>query len=216
METACLIALLSIFIILTKIPTARAKSVRRKNFLEVLRNPKVLISSILIFFLMATDVGFPYWLAEYFKSELNVSIKLSSAVISIFLAGVISVRLLITPLLKIRKPKDILKTGLLLAMASLAVFLTISTVSVKVAAVFFFGFGIGPVFPLLMARGTAAFPDQPGTVTGVLFAFLSLGGIIFPLLLGILASRFGLAQIYLFHGVIVLGLFITESTLSRK
>jgi MFS family permease len=48
--------------------------------------------------------------------------------------------------------------------------------------------GVGPVFPLLMARGTREFPEQSGAVTGILGAGVSLGGMAFPLIVGALAT----------------------------
>ena len=72
-----------------------------------------------------------------------------------------------------------------------------------------YGLGTAPVFPLLMARGTALFPDQPGTVSGVLFGSVSLGGMVFPLLLGVVASSFSIRLAYILVGIIILGQLLT-------
>ncbi|OHD74394.1 MAG: hypothetical protein A2177_15140 [Spirochaetes bacterium RBG_13_68_11] len=58
--------------------------------------------------------------------------------------------------------------------------------------------GVGPVFPLLMARGSREFPEQSGAVSGVLYAGISLGGMAFPLLVGALAQNVGIARSYWF------------------
>ena len=60
-----------------------------------------------------------------------------------------------------------------------------------------------------MARGTALFPDQPGTVSGVLFGSVSLGGMVFPLLLGVVASSFSIRLAYILVGIIILGQLLT-------
>ena len=49
-----------------------------------------------------------------------------------------------------------------------------------------------------MARGTRESPEQSGSVMGILFAGNSLGGIVFPLLVGALAGTFGIARSYWF------------------
>jgi hypothetical protein len=59
-----------------------------------------------------------------------------------------------------------------------------------------------------MARGTALFPDQPGTVSGVLFGSVSLGGVTFPLLLGAVAGSLGIRLTYILVGVIILGVMV--------
>jgi len=59
-----------------------------------------------------------------------------------------------------------------------------------------------------MARGTALYPDQPGTVSGVLFGSVSLGGMAFPLLLGTVAATLGIRLTYILVGVIILGVLL--------
>jgi nitrate/nitrite transporter NarK len=57
-----------------------------------------------------------------------------------------------------------------------------------------------------MSRGVREYPDQPGAVTGVLFACLSLGGMVFPFLLGFSASAIGIERSYCFCAAIVAAL----------
>jgi len=98
---------------------------------------------------------------------------------------------------------------MILSLASLIVFLTVPWIPVKLLAIVLYGLGTAPVFPLLMARGTALFPDQPGTVSGVLFGSVSLGGMVFPLLLGVVASSFSIRLAYILVGIIILGQLLT-------
>jgi MFS family permease len=87
-------------------------------------------------------------------------------------------------------------------------FLAAPWIPVKLVTLVLYGLGTAPVFPLLMARGTALYPDRPGTVSGVLFGSVSLGGMAFPLMLGAAASALGIRLTYIFVGVIILGLLI--------
>ncbi len=52
------------------------------------------------------------------------------------------------------------------------------------------------------------YPAQPGAVSGLLFAALSLGGMAFPLIIGALASRVGLWRSYFFPAALVAGLLV--------
>ena len=70
-----------------------------------------------------------------------------------------------------------------------------------------YGLGIGPVFPLMVAKASEEYPKQSGAVTGLLFACMSLGGMLFPLLSGVLASAVGIERSYLFPLFILLLIF---------
>jgi len=210
-ETAGLVMLLFVAILLVPLPAVRIKQQARQKLSSILRNPQILCSALLIFFSMAPDIGFSYWLAEYFKSELHISIKIASAGVSIFLLGMIVGRLITSRLLRVMKSRRILQGGLVLALISLSVFLFVPFVTVKVVSIIFYGLGIAPVFPMLMARGTAIFPEQPGTVSGFLFACVSLGGMVFPLVIGVIASKIGIRRSYFLIGLVVLALLVVLS-----
>ncbi len=215
-ETGGLVALLIIAIALVPIPQAKKQAINKMNFFGILGSREVLLSAVLIFFSVGPDLGFSYWLAEYYKTGLRVSLKLSSAVVGIFQAGLIGGRFLASWLLKSYRPEKIMIAGLTAALTCLAIFLAVPLVPVKTVLIFFYGLGLAPVFPLLMARGTAAFPDRSGTVSGVLFAFLSLGGMVFPFLYGAAASVISIERTYLLNEAVVLALLIAVIVTARR
>jgi MFS family permease len=206
-EAAGLALLLVVGVLVLPIPAAGAPQERRR-VLAILRNKRVAIASVMIFFSVAIDLGFSYWLAEYFATELHVSLRLSSSVVGIYLAGVVAGRLLIPLALKRIGPATLLRLGLSIALAGILFFILVPSAPAKAALSALYGLGVGPVFPLLMARGSREFPDQPGAVTGVLFGCLSLGGMLFPLLVGSLASGIGIARSYWLCAAVVLGLLV--------
>jgi MFS family permease len=214
-QAGALALLLFVWILFVPLPRATATMMSWKNLSQVLGNPRILISALLIYFSVAPDLGFSYWLAEHFKTELGVPLSLSSAVVGIFLVGMISGRLLTSRLLKRFASPRILKGGMMLSLASLIVFLAVPWISLKLIALVLYGLGTAPVFPLLMARGTALFPDQPGTVSGVLFGSVSLGGMTFPLLLGAVAASLGIRLTYILVGLIILGVLLVLVTTQR-
>lgn len=65
---------------------------------------------------------------------------------------------------------------------------------------------------MLLSLGTSRHPGIPGAVTGVLFAAMSLGGMIFPFLMGVLGHRFGIEGAYwsiiVLSGVIFIGVLV--------
>jgi FHS family glucose/mannose:H+ symporter-like MFS transporter len=200
--------LLFVWILLVPLPSSTGRMISWKNLSRILGNPRILFSALLIFFSVAPDLGFSYWLTEHFKTELGVTLKLSAAVVGVYLVGMITGRLLTSRLLKRFASACILKAGMVLSLVSLIVFLSVPWILLKLATLVLYGLGTAPVFPLLMARGTALYPDQPGTVSGVLFGSVSLGGMAFPLLLGAVAATVGIRLAYILVGVIILGVLL--------
>ena len=143
------------WILVVPIPQSPGGLIKRKNISQILGNPRILFSALLILFSVAPDLGFAYWLTEHFKTELGVPLRLSKAVVSVFLVGMIGGRLLTSRLLGRRASIGILKGGMVLSLVSLTVFLTVPWIPLKLLALVAYGLGTAPVFPLLMARGTA-------------------------------------------------------------
>lgn len=195
-QTAALVLLVMSAVLLVRIPNSSSDRSSRAPLRSIMRNPNMVIASVLVFFYVAVDLGFSYWLAEYFTTELGVSMRLSSAAVSVFLVGVMSSRLATSWLVKRIATKTILLFGLSLASIALLAFLMIPSVGAKAALACIYGLGIGPVFPLMVSKASEEYPKQSGAVTGLLFGSLSLGGMVFPLLLGVLASAAGIERSY--------------------
>ena len=208
-EAGGIAALLFAWILIAPLPRSAGRMISGKHLSRILGNPRILFSALLIFFSVAPDLGFSYWLAEHFKTELGVPPRPSSAVVGVYVAGLIVGRAATARLVSRLASVRILTAGMVLSLASLIVFLLAPWIPVKLATLVLYGLGTAPVFPLLMARGTALYPEQPGTVSGVLFGSVSLGGMAFPLLLGTVASSVGIRLTYIIVGVIILGLLLT-------
>lgn len=205
LETAGLALALLVLSLAVRIPAAgvpRARVPAR----AILSNRRVLGVAVMIFLSIAIDLGFVYWLAEYFAAELAVDLRLASSVVGIYLAGIIAGRLSIPLVLKRLQPDVHLAATLCLALAAIVLFTLVPSPAAKAALCALYGLGVGPVFPLLMARGTREFPEQSGAVTGVLYGSMSLGGVVFPLLVGALAQAIGIARSYWFCAAVALGL----------
>jgi DHA1 family chloramphenicol resistance protein-like MFS transporter len=208
--------LLFLGILLARLPAARSSGRSREALGRVLASRRVWLAAALIFFSVSADLGFSYWLAEHFRSELGVSLRLSSAVVSLFLIGMIGGRLATSRLVRFRPALVLVQGGLVLSLASLAVFLACPWIPVKLAAILTYGLGTAPVFPLLMAGGTESFPDCPGVASGVLFAAVSLGGMVFPYLLGAAGTSIGIRGAYLIVAGILAGLLAAVSLARRR
>jgi fucose permease len=215
-QVAGLAVLLLLGILLARLPAPASSGRSRGALARVLGSGRVRLAAALIFLGVAPDLGFSFWLAEHFRADLGVRLHLSSAVVSLYLVGMIGGRLATSRLVKARPALRLVQGGIALSLASLAFFLAAPWIGAKLAAIVAYGLGSAPVFPLLMANGTEAFPDCPGVVSGVLFAAVSLGGMVFPFLLGAAADHVGIRGAYLIVAGILGGLLAIVSLARRR
>jgi MFS family permease len=218
LETSVLAFLVFLAVLVVRIPRA-VPADRHGSFLDIIRNRRVLVSALLIFFSVGIDLGFSYWLAQYFRSELHVSLRLSSSVVGLYLAGVIASRFTLPQVLKRAAPRHILYGALGLTFGAILAFILVPVTPLKAALCVVYGIGVGPVFPLLVAQGTREFPTRAGAVTGVLYGAMSLGGMVFPLLVGAVAARWGIAHSYFLcatvAGVILVSVLLMKGRAAR-
>jgi FHS family glucose/mannose:H+ symporter-like MFS transporter len=215
LETALLAVAVFVAILVVPIPAAGPPP-ERHSVLAILGNRHVVGASLMIFFSIGMDLGFSYWLAQYFSAELHVKTAASSSVVGLYLVGIIASRFLIPVGLKRFSVEGYLATSLAFSFVTILLFILVPPAGVKAVLCALYGLGVGPVVPLLLARGSREYPGQSGAVTGVLFAGLSLGGMVFPLLLGVIAARVGIARSYWLSAGIAGGLLAASLLLQRK
>jgi MFS family permease len=124
-QAAGLALLLFLGILLARLPAASSSGRPRGALARVLASRRVWLTAGLIFLCVGPDLGFSYWLAEHFKTDLGVDLKLSTAVPGVFLVGMIGGRLATSRLVKAWPALRLVRGGLVLALASLTLFLSV-------------------------------------------------------------------------------------------
>ena len=217
--TAALVIVLFILVGISKLPQPVVQNGRSLDVFRLFADRSVLFAGLMIFFGVGIDLGFSYWLAEYFVSRLGAAAEISGFAVGSYLIGVILGRLLNS-----RKPEGLSlwvlpRIGLLIAAISLILFLNIEMFQMKMLFCFLYGIGVGPVFPSMMAAGTAQYPERSGAVTAVLFSMMSLSGAVFPVIIGAVGNGRGIEQAYysLFAVMVPVaaGLVVGKKVISR-
>lgn len=218
---AAVIALiLFILVSSTRLPQPVAHHAGSFSVFTLFRDKRVLFAGLMIFFCVGIDLGFSYWLAEYFVSVVGAAAEFSGIAVGCYLLGVILGRFINS-----RKPEGVSawivpKVGLIIAAVALILFLNIDDYRMKLVLCFIYGVAAGPLFPSIMAAGTGLYPKQSGAVTAVLFSMMSLSGAVFPFLVGSIGTDFGIENAYysLFAVMvpIVAGLLLGRKVLSFR
>ncbi len=211
-------ALLIPAIAFSKMPKPVESNINPLSIFQLFKDSRMIFVGFFMFLCVGVDVGFAYWLAEYFIIHAGIAPELSGFTVGCYLAGIIIGRFL-----NALGPEKILSRklpiiGLTAAALSLFLFLNVDPIILKYLFCFLFGIFIGPAFPSLMALGTNFYPDRSGAATAVLFSMMSLSGIVFPLFLGALGSAWGIETAYysllIIMIPIIIGAFLRKKFLS--
>lgn len=203
---AGLVFILFIWIFFEKLPEPSVQHGNSISLKTIMADRSMILTGVLIFLSVGIDIGFSYWLAEYFTTEVGSAAVFSSIAVSAYLCGIMLSRFSLSRFSYSARTGTIMLLGLLIAGISLILFLNLPFAPVKLLLCIVYGIGIGPVFPFLMAKGTGLYPGKSGAVTGILFATMSLSGMVFPFLIGLIGTEVGIEGAY--YSLFVLGLFI--------
>ncbi|NQT61161.1 MAG: MFS transporter [Bacteroidetes bacterium] len=179
-----------------KLPKTTAHHGSKTPLKTVISDKSLLFVGLLIFLSVGVDIGFSYWLAEYFTTTVGFAAVYSSIAVSVYLCGVMIGRFSLSRYAHSARSGLVIISGLAVSAVLLIVILNVPYPWLKLVLCPLYGIGIGPLFPYLLSKGTGLYPGKPGAVTGVLFAMMSLSGMVFPLLIGMIGANVGIEGAY--------------------
>ena len=161
-----------------------------KNIFSLLKNPKVILCSLITFFFAGAMVGFSTWFTTYFLAfDLNVS--LSSLLLSLHWVfatlGLFSMRILIK---RIRETK-LLIWGYIIGIIGLFIFSLCPIFYIKIATLIILSISFSGVYPLINTISAQIDFKNTGSILGFVFAFTFAGSIVFQPIMGYVAEYFG-------------------------
>ncbi len=208
------VLVLLIIVASSRLPEPAASGESRFAVFGLYKDKRIVFAGLMIFICVGFDLGFSYWLAEYFISSTGTAAEYSGFAVGCYLIGVVSGRLLNS-----RRPESsgvwmLPAAGLAVAAVSLVLFLNIDIFQLKLFLCLLYGLGIGPSFPSMMAMGTSLYPQRSGAATAVLFSMMSLSGAVFPMIIGTIGRSVGIDQAY--YALLIVMLVFGVGILIRK
>ena len=194
--------LLALLLLLTVFPKRQTVTQReataRTNFFAS-RAFRLLFFSILLY--VGLENGISYFAESLFSVRLSAG-DLAAAAISAYWIGMTVSRMLFSAVL--RDPKKTL-VGCFLASAGFLLALAVSqNPTVSLVCCFAAGFSYGPIWSTLVAQATGLFPEASAGVAGVMSAGCGIGGMVFPVLMGIASDWLGLNGAFYFLAAVAL------------
>ena len=161
-----------------------------KSSLKVLKDPVVIMASLVLFLFLGSIMGLTTWLTTYFLS-LGIRVAYGSAILSIYWLFSVIGMLITTKIVSKYKEVDILFYGCLGGITFLAVFSFTPFIYIKIAALALQAICFAAIFSLATAIAAKRNPKNSGTVLGFTIAFAFAGSIVFQPIYGYVAEYFG-------------------------
>ena len=140
-------------------------------------------------FYVAAEVGVSSWVVRLLSSQ---PVTIATAALSIFWLGLSGGRLASRWFAEMWDYTAFTVVSMLLASVSLVAAVLLPWLPVSLFCYGLTGFFFGPVYPMIMAIGGELYPARLAALSGGLTAGAAAGGIVYPPLMGFMASRVGL------------------------
>lgn len=180
-----------------------------KKVFSVLKNPAVIIGSMVLFFYMGALMGFSSWMTTYLLS-FGIRVAYGSAILSLYWFFSIIGMIITIRIIPRVKEVTILLAGCLAGTICFSMFCFIPNIYFKIIILSIQAVFLAGIFPLTTAISAKIDRENSGTILGFLIAFAFAGSIVFQPIYGYIAEYFGKNYIaYLALGGSIIGLVFT-------
>jgi fucose permease len=172
-------------------PKQRARSVPG-HILKLLAERFLLLMGLLLFCQSGCEFVLGGFLSSFFTQAKELSPNAASWLLALYWAALMAGRAAISHYLVAVGPVRIMTACALLASASLLALRLPVGLPALVAGTVALGLGVSGVYPTALGLAGAAYPQQSGTVFGILFTFGLTGGMALPWLVGRVGAAAGI------------------------
>ena len=170
---------------------------------QLLRQPLLVLLSLVLLLYVGAEVGISNWLAEYFVEAFGASKAMAANMVSVYWAGQLLGRLLVWVGYRGRRQ------GLLLVCLSGAACLpliwVLSADGVWLAAAGFFlsGLGFSAIYPVVIVLAGQYFKEEQSLAIGLVATAGGIGAFVLPFIMSWVAERYGVIIGFWFYALIV-------------
>ncbi len=190
------------------------KPLNPSQFLEIIRDPVIIYVSLALFLNVGVEGGFFTWLPYYLSQSLPHSV--ANFALTGFIGAYVPGRIVNGYLTQ----KFSTMTLLLVSTTTVTVLLAVAFFLVEgfsqIGVIVAIGFSISTVFPNLFSVATKAYPYHSGPINGIVMTFDPLGISTVPVIMGVVADRFGITASMRLLVLLMMGTIIVLLLLRRK
>lgn len=166
--------------------------------IELVRHPLLILSFLILFLYVGTELGVSSWVAEYYVKFLKTSESTGAYMVSIFWLGLLIGRL---GLSGYRGRRQAEMTFILASTCTIALSFAVLMKGPLLAGFGFFmaGLGFSAIYPLVIALVGKYFKRGQGAAIGFVAAGGGVGAFAFPFIMSAIADTLGLRQGFFFY-----------------
>jgi fucose permease len=182
---------------------------------ELLKDPLLLLMGLMLFLESGIEITVGGWTSTFVKEELALDAEKALVLLSLYWLGMMLARIALGQILRRASHFSVLYVCLAIALGGSALLLTARSVSVAAAGVFLLGVGFAAMFPTVLGFIGDRYSTLSGTAFSLAIAMALTGGMLLPLVTGILGGKYGMHGSFVIVPVAVVMQGVLLGILSR-
>lgn len=158
--------------------------------------PAYFLCCVLVFLSVASEWSIIYWSSDFLKRVIGLSKSDAAAGVTAFLIAMVLGRLLGSRFAGFVQTRSLLKVASIVALSGFLVFWLNKALLLCYSGLFLAGLGISNFYPLILSMAIGLVPGNPARATARLSLASGSSTLIAPLMLGLLAEKYGIFQSY--------------------
>jgi fucose permease len=198
-----LILILFIIFIFKGVNFKRNEPINKKTFItfQLIKKRLIILFAVSLLLYVGVEEGIAFWINDLFK-QVQTASYMGLFAISVYWGGMAVGRLVCSKINNYMRQTVL--AGLLAAMVIGVVAIAFSSEAVRTVCFFFLGFGLSSVWPAIVSETNNRFPQYSGTVSGIMLFVSGVGGMMIPLLMGIIGDSWNMQAAFILIPVITL------------
>lgn len=183
---------------------------------RLLGDATLLLVGMLLFLQSGMEITLGGWSADYARDVLSLEEWQSIFLLSLFWIGMMTARIVLSPLLRFQPAARLFPFFLLVTLAGAGLLLVVPNAVAAGSGLFLLGAGLASGFPILLGFLGEIYQDLTGTAFSAVFVMALVGGSALPYLTGVLGDWQGLRTSLVVIPVAVLGQAFLFALLRRR
>jgi len=194
-----LTVLTAVFFLIIGFPAPKhSEKVSFKQITELAGDKSLLLIAFFLFFQSGFEGIINNWTTTFMVTKLAVEPSSALYALTLFVAGLVAMRLLIGSIFRSFTPKRLLFISFTLTITGLIVLLAGDSYNLIVIGLIALGAGLAGGFPIMLGIAGSMFAGLSGTAFSIIFFIALTGNTILNFLMGLVAQHFGVTHLITF------------------
>jgi len=194
-----LTVLTAIFFLVIKFPPPKlSKSAPFSQTVDLAKDKALLLIAFFLFFQSGLEGIINNWTTTYMVSTLAVEQSTALYALTLFVAGLVAMRLLTGSIFRSFTPQKLLIISFALTITGLIILKISSSYNLSVIGLIALGAGLAGGFPIMLGIAGSLFAGLSGTAFSIIFFIALAGNTIINFLMGLIAQHLGVAHLITF------------------